>query len=583
MERVFTFSDSLRARGYAAGPRAVALGRLTTFATACLLAASSIAPTAVCAQTRPDAGQTLEGIRPPPPPPTANPGGALPPQDNRPAMSAADSKRILVRHWRITGAHIFTVAQLDPLIREFRGQKLTLAELNGVAARITAYYRRHGYLLSRAYVPAQDIRDYTVEIAVIEGHLAEIVVTNTSPVAGSLITKHLEHLRSIGPVEGHTLERSLLLLSDVPGVDVRSTLMPGIAVGTSDLDVQVHGTSRVNGSVDADNFGNSYTGEYRGGGTLNVNSPLNYGDLLTLRASTAGSGMSYGHVSWQVPVGGNGLKFGVADSELHYRLRGKFTSLDANGSARVDTLWTAYQLIRSEYANLALQLTYDGKHLDDKIDSTASDSHKTLGVFTLGLSGNQTDGFGGGGVSTYGLNLVSGHLSLDPVTAAIDAGEGGHHTEGRYEKLVLNYSRTQRLSEEVSLYASLIGQLSNKNLDTSETQSLGGAYGVRAYPQDEGIGDDAALLSVEMRWKVPDVPDVQTIAFVDAGTVRVNHSPLPTDTSNRRSIAGEGFGVRWLRSSSFALNTYLAWRSGPQPISDIDRRPRAWIQFAQYF
>jgi hemolysin activation/secretion protein len=70
-------------------------------------------------------------------------------------MISLDERSVLVRHWRITDAHIFPVAELERLIGEYRGQKLTLAELNAVAGRITTYYRQHGYLLSRAYVPAK--------------------------------------------------------------------------------------------------------------------------------------------------------------------------------------------------------------------------------------------------------------------------------------------------------------------------------------------------------------------------------------------------------------------------------------------
>ena len=246
-------------------------------------------------------------------------------------------------------------------------------------------------------------------------------------------------------------------------------------------------------------------------------------------------------------------------------------------------MWAAYPLLRREYANISVQLTYDEKRFHDRVDSVDSDTRKTLGVWTLGMSGNRTDGWAGGGTDLFSFNIVSGHLGLDATAAAIDAGEGGHRTAGRYEKFVLSYSRTQRITEQVFLYASLTGQLTNRNLDTSEGQALGGAYGIRAYPQDEGLGNDAALLNLEFRWEVPDVPHVQTIAFVDAGAVRVNHSPLPTDTHNRRYLAGEGFGVRWMGSNRFCVNSYLAWRSGPEPLSDIDRRPRAWVQFIQYF
>src|SRR5262245_7464714 len=127
----------LRTRGRAAGSVGVAARRRNALAAVCLLIAAASIPHVLRAQMRPDAGQTLEGIRPPPPPAPVSSGRALPRQDNRPAMSGPDSKRILVSHWRITGSHVFTAEQLEPLIREFRGQKLTLRELNGVAALIT--------------------------------------------------------------------------------------------------------------------------------------------------------------------------------------------------------------------------------------------------------------------------------------------------------------------------------------------------------------------------------------------------------------------------------------------------------------
>ena len=535
------------------------------------------------AQARPDAGQILEGIRPPPAAPTRNPDAALPDQEERPAVDDSSSQFVLVRHWRITGAHVFPAEKLEALIGEFRGQKLKLAELSAAARRITIYYRQHGYMLSRAYVPAQKVHNDTVEIAVIEGRLGSIEVTNNSAVAGSLVTKDLAQLRTTGPVEGHSLERSLLLLDDLPGVEVRSTLKPGASVGESDLDIQLDRTARLSGSVDADTFGNRYTGQFRGGGTLNFNEPFHYGDVLSLRADSAGSGMNYGRLAYQIPVGGAGFKSGIAVSDMDYKLGKQFESLGANGTAEVGTLWSAYQLVRNPWKNLAVQLSFDHKSLEDRINSTDSETHKSLNVGTLGLSGDWTDGLGGGGVNLYSVDLVSGQLRLDPATAAVDQGSYGHHTQGWYSKLSVSYSRTQSLTRGISLYTSLTGQTSSKNLDTSETLALGGAYGVRAYPQDESAGDDAAIVNVELRWTVPHLTDMQLLTFVDTGTVRANHTPLPTDTNNRRTLTGEGVGMQWIATKSFALRTYLAWRSGPEPLTDVDRRPRGWLQFVQYF
>ena len=549
----------------------------------CVLTASITASQSVHAQVRPDAGQTLESVRPAPTLPSRNPAAALPVAEEARALSASGTLLIPVTRWRITGATAFSDAELLSLVQDRIGLELTLDDLNAAAARITAYYREHGYLLARAYLPAQDIRNGEVEIAVLEGRLAAVKVDNTSRLGASMVSEHVERIDTSGPLQGQDLERSLLLLNDLPGVEVRSTLQPGATVGTSDLDLRVRGARGLDGSVDADNYGNRYTGELRAGGTLNVNTPLRRGDLFTLRASTAGSGMTYGRAAWQTPLGGDGWQVGIPWSDLRYELGEDFESLDADGDAQVGTLWAAYPILRSQARNLSVRFAYDDKRLNDRIDAVSSNARKSLDVWTVGFTGDRSDTLGGGGLTTYGFDLVGGRLKLDPRSTAIDQSAGGHDTEGSYGKVALNVSRLQRLSNHWLLYAGLSGQASSKNLDTSERQSLGGIYGVRAYPQGEAPGDAAAIVNLELRWQLPGLPETQVLAFVDAGTVWVNHSALATDGDNRRSVSGEGLGVQWLWPESFALKAYVAWRSGPEPTSDKDRQPRFWMQLAQYF
>ena len=551
--------------------------------TFCLVAAGAATSPSLQAQVRPDAGQALESVGPSVPARRAPADAALPEQHERPALSVPDGERIPLRRWRISGNRVFAEAELLALVQDRVGQDLTLSELNATVVRITAHYRRHGYLLSRAYLPAQESRDGEVEIAVMEGSLAGVHIVNTSKVSAAQVSEHVERLNTPGPVQGQALERSLLLLNDLPGVEVRSTLKPGISVGTSDLDLQVRGTGHVSGSFDADNFGNRYIGALSAGGTLNVNSPFHRGDLFTLRASTAGSGMTYGRVAWQTPLGGNGLQAGIAWSDVQYELGKDFESLDADGSAQVGTAWIGYPFLRSQTRNASVRLSYDDKRLIDRIEATSTHTRKSLNVWTLGLSGDRTDTWGGGGVNSFQLDLISGRLELDALAAALDRGAGGHETEGHYGKLAYTFSRLQRLSDQLSLYAALNGQVSNQNLDSSETQSLGGIYGVRAYPQGEAAGADATIVNIEMRWRLSRLPEMQSLVFVDAGTVRVNHSPLATDTNNYRDLTGAGIGAQWMRAERFALKSYVAWRSGPQPTSDEDRKPRFWLQLAQYF
>lgn len=556
---------------------------LRNFMALCLLVASITAPQRLQAQVRPDAGQTLESLRPPPPVSTRNSEAALPTEQERPALTATNTYRVPVLRWLITGAEAFPTSELRLLLQDRVGLKLTLDELNAAADRITAHYRRHGYLLARAYVPAQKIKNNEVEITILEGHLATINIDNSSNLSAALVNDHIDRIDTAGPVQGRQIERSLLLLNDLPGVEVRSTLQPGAAVGTSDLDLQLRATQSLDGSIDADNYGNRYTGDLRAGGTLNVNSPFHRGDLFSLRATTAGSGMTYGRAAWQTPIGGNGVYAGIAWSDLRYEIGEDFESLDANGDAQVGTIWTAHSFVRTQTNNLTARLSYDNKRLEDRIGATSSNSRKSLDVITLGISGDYRDPTGGKGVTSYRVDLISGQLELDSQTAAIDQGTGGHDTEGSYQKLALSVSRLQRLDQQLLLYAALSGQTTTKNLDSSEKQSIGGAYGVRAYPQGEATGDDAAILNLELRWEWPGLPEVQALVFADVAAVWANHSTLTTDGKNRRVLSGEGIGAQWHKKDSFAAKAYVAWRSGPQPISDKDRQPRFWLQLAQYF
>ena len=70
------------------------------------------------------------------------------------------------------------------------------------------------------------------------------------------------------------LESRLLLLSELPGVKVSSTLVPGTSLGTSDLIVDIALGHCVSGIIDADNAGNRYTGEYRLRAKINLNNSL---------------------------------------------------------------------------------------------------------------------------------------------------------------------------------------------------------------------------------------------------------------------------------------------------------------------
>ncbi|MDO8301052.1 POTRA domain-containing protein, partial [Lacisediminimonas sp.] len=180
-----------------------------------------------------------------------------------PASGITDSATILVKALRITGARAYSEEQLLAVTGFKPGVQMTLGELRGMAKRIADHYHANGYFVAQAYLPAQDIIDGTVRIAVLDGQYGKVTVDNQSKLSNRIPNSLMSGLAAGDPVMNAPLESRLLLLSDVPGVNVKSTLSPGAEVGTSDLLVKLTPGPLVSGSVDADNAGNRYTGEYR--------------------------------------------------------------------------------------------------------------------------------------------------------------------------------------------------------------------------------------------------------------------------------------------------------------------------------
>lgn len=503
-----------------------------------------------------------------------------------PSMDAvAEGARIRVDALRITGATLFTEAELLAATDFTPGRDLTLPELRNAAAQITRFYNDHGYVLAQAYLPAQDVVGGTVSIAVIEGRYGAIDLRNQAGVPDALAGGMLNGLNTGDPVAIAPLERRLLLLSDIPGVAVQSTLSPGAEVGTSDLTVDLTRGRRISGSLEADNAGNRYTGAYRFGGSVNLHNPTGLGDLFSLRLLASTEGLAYGRAAWQAPLGE--ATVGVAYTRMQYELGREFEALDAGGTADIFSVFASYPLIRSRNANLYALASFDAKFLIDEIGLVSQVSDKEIRSLTVGLRGDSRDGFGGGGWNAGSLSWTSGQLDIeDPFERAADAMTA--RTQGDFNKLQYAVSRLQTVSGPLSVYGALRGQVATDNLDASEKMELGGAYAVRAYPEGEAYGDQGYVATVEARlaldqWTSSLPGRFQLIGFVDTGEVDFARGPwFPGPNHARRS--GYGAGLVWSGPNDLMVRASYARRLGDQvATSGPDASGRAWFQIVKLF
>jgi len=538
---------------------------LSVFSLVVLCCATAFAAPAV--SPPPNAGETLRELEPEPLRKAPEPTQTLSIQnDDEDGANPSSTMRIAIEKIEITGNTAIETDKLAPLVADLIGPDRSLTDLRAGAARITAYYRQHGYAVARAYLPAQEIKDGALTIKILEGRIDQVRLDNHSRISDERAEDYLEHARLSNIVKSDEIDRGLLLLDDTPGVGgSRAALQPGASVGTSDLLVSVDPGDLLTGNVSADNYGNRYTGQYRAGGTLNINSPLGIGDLVTLGVLTSGQDLQYGRIAYQAPIGGDGLRMGVAFFDVHYKLGKEFKKIEAHGDARSGSLFIVYSFIRSLTGNLTGTATWEEKSLDDYIDSIASTTGKRVHIGNLGLSGNYRDELLGGGVSGLDLSLALAKLDINSA-AALATDRASARTDGDYARVSYSATRLQHITNDTFLSVAFSGQWASKNLDSSEKFLLGGIDGVRAYPQGEGVGDEGYLLRVELRHDF--LPGLQGIAFYDTGSVTISKTPyIFPPAANRRDLAGAGFG---LNASYYGLDlkTSFAWETeGGEPSS----------------
>ena len=502
----------------------------------------------------PNAGQVLRELQTPAP---ALPNAVPAPRAETAPSAADNSTKVLVKSVVITGNQEIPTAELTPLVSSLVGSEQTLTQLNAAARRITAYYRSRGFAVARALLPAQDITSGAVTISVIEGRVSSSRIANKSRLPDSLVNSYIAQVKPGDVIRSSQIDRGILLLQDTPGIaSSRATLQPGASVGTSELLIEVTPADLLTGSATLDNYGSRYTGEYRLGANLALASPLGRGDQLSFSALTSGSGLSFGRVAYQLPVGSDGLRLGAAYFDTRYKLGREFAVLEAQGSANSTSVFAAYPFIRSPARNLNATVSFESKNLSDKVNATATTTDKRIGLTSLGLSGNLQDAFMGGGINSFDLGAVMGKLNIASAAAlAIDAASA--QTNGSYSKVTYGLSRLQRINNSTIISASLNGQQAGRNLDSSEKFSLGGPTGVRAYPSGEASGDEGFKGTLELRhsWNA----NWQSTLFYDFGTVRINKTPFGAAASNGKNLAGAGIGLN-ATFDKVQIKAALAWR-----------------------
>lgn len=560
-----------------------------------IMAMLAAAPLAVYAQTPPSSGTIFDTNRPQLTPadrdrlqqPQQQPRRSV--QIEKETEDADDAatptqqagQAVTVSRFTLSGNTVIDDAALQDALHEFVGQELDFNGLRRAAARITALYRARGYMVARAYLPAQEIRDGHVAIAVREGVVGQVVADadNSVRLNKAVLQRYLDEIEPGSVIRESKLEATLLRLSDIAGVSVHAVLRPASHSGATDIVIHLTEMTAITSRIAFDNYGNYYTGSNRLTTNINLNDALGLGETFGITAQNAFEGLHIYGVNFAMPVGSSGLSFGASAAQLQYNVGKSLKDAQASGSATVSSFFVNDALYRSRQANVNLSLAAESRHFEDITSATAV--RKSARFYSATLYGDWRDSlFGAPAANSWNLRYGRGQLDKEtPNDATLDTITA--QAAGNYSKTNAAFSRLQQLGGGFSVLASVNAQFANRNLDASEKMSLGGPNGVRAYPVGEAAGDEGVLGRLELRKQFGRFDQlggaiVEGTLFADAGRVTINKTPWNPTEENHTSRYGYGAGVN-VYHKDLVFNASLAFSPGVAPVTE-DRSPRRlWV------
>lgn len=480
---------------------------------------------------------------------------------------------------------------LAGLVDDPANAEVSLQQLQAVADAITAAYREAGFMVSTAYVPAQEVgEDGVVRIQVLEGRLGRVLVQGAGRYRDATIAGPLQGLVG-NTLHAGELDSALLYARDLPGVSVSSVLQPGENTGETDLVMVAREADRPYVvDVGLNNHGTDLTGRYRASLGVTWNSPLGLGDVFSANYvhafSPAQSWM--GALSYSVPLGmtpGLSAVVGASRSELDVG-SGPFAMLEIKGPTTLAYAGADWKFINRETLQMQASMRYIRER--SRLDALGFPlSDQEFDVAEAGFTMRRID------TRLRGVDLLqaSARVAIDDRSADPDLTTP--QRESDFTLVRAAYTRMQYLTRSQRVLFKLSGQYSDDVLVPMEQFSVGGPHSARAFAVSEALGDSGWLASLEYHVDAPGSGDsaspfggrpwrevLQFELFADHGRVSSASGSLGSSASYSGVGAGLAFRLPDFHGLQFRLA--VATPVGGDDAADGDDY-RIWTSFGMTF
>ena len=513
-------------------------------ATTCITAYASLAAAQVIPGTAaPDLRQRQLEIKDVKPTVSNKPLIAV--DEQKPVRDTKSGLKFTLKSVVIENNTVFTKGELETLYKDLIGTQVTVGQLNKTADDITAYYRNKGYILTRAVVPPQEINSGNVKIRIVEGFINEVKIQGDDALNDKILRGYADKIRAEKPLNVENLERYLLLMEDLPGVEARAVLQASPTTpGASDVVVNIK-RKPIEASAIADNRGSRFLGPEQLNLTAAFNNLISQDDQTQFRIVNTPFDIDelfFGEIRHEEQVGSEGTKAIFSGSYIKTHPGYSLEPFDVVGTSYAFSAGLSHPLIRSRRENWFVNT--DATIRDSDLNSLGSGlSHDKTRVLGFATSYDFVD-------FTSAINRADFRYARGLGIATDVEAKPRSRANGQpvFDKFTTRLSRIQPISGPWSIEARAAGQYSPDPLVASEEFAIGGADFGSAYDSAEITGDSGAAGRIELQFnKAPQqnyLNQYQVYGFYDIGRVW-NHDPIAGSEQAVTSLSSTGLGVRF--------------------------------------
>ena len=521
-------------------------------------------------------------------PPAAQPKITIEPRDvDRPPANAEDVEFNLSM-LQIEGATVYTQDEMRSVYDQYLGKDITLATLYQIAAQLTRKYRNDGYILTQVIVPPQTIDAGTARLRVVEGYIDNVIIEGETGSSLNLIRKYAAHFKDMAPVNVDYMERYLLLIRDLPGVDARSVLSPSAdKTGAADLRIIIE-RDTYQAQLGANNHGNKFLGREQFAASQVLNSVLGLNERIAQQVVVAPDAgnieLAYIYGEYLQPIGSFGttaeVQVSYTDTDPGFTL----APLSVEGRSFYTSFKVEHPIFRTRERNLYGHIMLDFRNVDT--ESIAFDTvEDDIRMLRVGGRYESVDTIFGAGVNTFDVEVATG-LEILGASEEGDADLTRGNANPQATKIEAGFSRLQRVTDNLNLFVRTEGQWATSSMLSSEEFGVGGVNLGRGYDSSEIIGDDGVAGSVELQWNSPYnidyVDEYQLYAFYDAGRVW-NDNP-GSDSLERDTLTSTGLGLRLgVLDNTLQFNGFVGVPLNRSVETEGDEDPRFFVSLTKTF